>query len=111
MANLRNSVTLIGNLGKDPEMKAFEGNKKKATISLATSETYRNQKGEKIKDTQWHYIVMWGHLADIAEKFLKKGSEVAIEGRLVYRTFEDTKGEKRYQTEINANELVLLQRK
>jgi single-strand DNA-binding protein len=110
MANLRNSVQLIGNLGHDPEVKSFNG-KQKASFSIATTETYRNQKGEKVQDTQWHNIVVWGKLAEIASKYLKKGSEVAIEGKLVHRSYETTAGEKRYITEINVNDLVMLKTK
>ena len=107
MKNLRNSVQLIGNIGKDPEVKSFE-NSKKASFSIATNETYKNQKGEKVKETQWHNVVVWGKLADIVEKYLRKGNEVAIEGKLVHRTYETSTGEKRYVTEINVNDLVML---
>ena len=106
MKSLRNSVQLIGRLGKDPEVKEFK-NSKKATFSIATSDSYKNQKGEKIQDTQWHNIVIWGSLAGIAEKYLKKGQEIAVEGRLIHRVYE-ANGEKRYITEINANDLVML---
>lgn len=107
MKSLRNSVQLIGNIGKDPEVKSFEKNKK-ASFSIATNETYKNQKGEKIKETQWHNVVVWGKLADIVEKYLKKGNEVAIEGKLVHRSYETATGEKRFITEINVNDLVML---
>lgn len=107
MKSLRNSVQLIGRLGKDPEVKEF-GEKKKATFSIATSDSYKNQKGEKIEDTQWHNIVIWGKLAGVAEKYLKKGAEVAIEGKLVHRIYETEKGEKKFFTEINVNDLVML---
>jgi len=107
MKSLRNSVQLIGRLGKDPEVKVF-GEKKKATFSMATSDSYKNQKGEKVEDTQWHTVVIWGKLAGIAEKYLKKGTEVAIEGKLVHRIYETDKGEKKFFTEINVNDLVLL---
>ena len=107
MKSLRNSVQLIGRLGKDPEVKTF-GEKMKASFSLATSDSYKNQKGEKIQDTQWHNVVIWGKLAGVAEKYLKKGNEVAVEGKLVHRSFETTEGEKRYITEINVNDLVML---
>jgi single-strand DNA-binding protein len=106
MKSLRNSVQLIGRLGKDPEVKNFEKNKK-ASFSIATTDSYKNQKGEKIEDTQWHNIVIWGKLAGVAEKYLKKGHEVAVEGKLVHRVYE-TNGEKRYITEINVNDLVML---
>ena len=108
MANLRNSVQLIGRLGKDPEVRTFDSGKKLASFSIATSETYKNQKGEKVEDTQWHNLVIWGKLADIAGKYLKKGSEIAIEGKLIHRAYETTNGEKRYITEINVNDLVML---
>lgn len=108
MKTLRNSVQLIGRLGKDPEVKSFDTGNKLATFSLATTDTYKNAKGEKVKDTQWHNVVIWGKLADIAGKYLKKGNEVAVEGKLVHRTYETTAGEKRYVTEINVNDLVML---
>jgi len=107
MKTLRNSVQLIGRLGKDPEVKTF-GEKKKAAFSIATSETYKNAKGEKVEDTQWHNLVIWGKLADVAGKYLKKGSEVAVEGRLIHRVYETDKGEKRFFTEINVNDFVML---
>ncbi|MCU0358930.1 MAG: single-stranded DNA-binding protein [Cyclobacteriaceae bacterium] len=107
MKSLRNSVQLIGRLGKDPEVKVY-GDKKKASFSIATSDTYKNQKGEKVEDTQWHNVVIWGKLAGVAEKYLKKGQEVCIEGRLVHRDYETDKDEKRYITEINVNDLVML---
>ncbi|MBS1559201.1 MAG: single-stranded DNA-binding protein [Bacteroidetes bacterium] len=107
MKSVRNSVQLIGRLGKDPEVKTF-GDKKKAAFSIATSDSYKNAKGEKVEDTQWHNLVIWGKLAEVAGKYLKKGSEVAIEGKLVHRTYETDKGEKRFITEINVNDLVML---
>ncbi|MBL7856647.1 MAG: single-stranded DNA-binding protein [Cyclobacteriaceae bacterium] len=107
MTSLRNSVHLIGRLGKDPEVKTFGDNKKKASFSIATTDSYKNQKGEKVEDTQWHNVVIWGKLAGIAEKYLKKGQEVAVEGKLIHRMYE-TGGEKRYITEINVNDLVML---
>ena len=106
MSSLRNSVHLIGRLGKDPEVKEFN-NSKKAWFSIATTETYKNQKGEKVEDTQWHNIVIWGKLANIAEKYLKKGQEVALAGKLIHRMYESN-GEKKYITEINVNDLVML---
>jgi single-strand DNA-binding protein len=106
MKSLRNSVQLIGRLGKDPEVKEF-GKSKKASFSIATTDTYKNQKGDKVEDIQWHNIVIWGKLAGIAEKYLKKGHEVAIEGKLVHRMYESN-GEKKYITEINVNDFVML---
>ena len=107
MKSLRNSVQLIGNIGKDPEVKSFEKSKK-ASFSIATNESYKNQKGEKVEETQWHNVVVWGKLADVVEKYLKKGNEVAIEGKLVHRSYETATGEKRYITEINVNDLLML---
>lgn len=105
MKNLRNSVQLIGRLGKDVEVKEFSKSKK-ASFTIATSESYKNQNGEKVEDTQWHNIVIWGKLAEVAGKYLKKGQEVAVEGKLVHRSYE-TNGEKKYVTEINVNDLVM----
>ena len=107
MKSLRNSVTLIGRLGKDPEDKAFDG-KKKASFSIATTDTYKNAEGKKMEDTQWHNLVIWGPLATVAEKYLKKGMEVCIEGKLVHRDYASTKGEKRHITEIVVNDLLML---
>jgi single-strand DNA-binding protein len=112
MASLRNSVQLIGRLGKDPEIKTFEKSKMKvASVTLATNETYTNHKGEKVEDTQWHNLVLWGRLATLVSNYLKKGSEIAIEGKLVHRSYETANGEKRYITEINVNDLVMLRGK
>jgi single-strand DNA-binding protein len=106
MKSLRNSVQLIGRLGKDPDVKEFSG-KKKASFSIATTDSYKNQKGEKVEDTQWHNIVIWGKLAGVAEKYLKKGQEVVVEGRLVHRAYEKA-GEKKYITEIDVNDMVMV---
>ena len=108
MKTLRNSVQLIGRLGKDPDVKTFGDNKKKASLSIATTDSYKNAKGEKVEDTQWHNLVIWGSLAGVAEKYLKKGQEIAVEGKLVHRAYETNAGEKRYVTEINVNDLVML---
>lgn len=108
MKTLRNSVQLIGRLGKDPEVKTYGDNKKKASLSIATTDSYKNAKGEKVEDTQWHNLVIWGSLAGVAEKYLKKGQEIAVEGKLVHRAYETNAGEKRYITEINVNDLVML---
>ena len=107
MKSMRNSVQLIGRLGKDPEVKEFDKSKK-ATFTIATNDSYKNQKGEKVEDTQWHNIVIWGQLAEVANKYLKKGMEVCVEGKLVHRNYETDKGEKRYITEINVNDLLML---
>jgi single-strand DNA-binding protein len=108
MSTLKNKVQLIGNLGNTPEIINLESGKKLAKISVATNETYKNNKGETIKDTQWHNCVAWGKTAEIIEKYLQKGNEVAIEGKLVNRSYEDKNGDKRYTTEIVINELLML---
>ncbi len=108
MNALKNKVQLIGNLGNAPEVKNTESGKKLVKFSLATNETYRNAKGEKVVETQWHNLIAWGKVADIAEKYLSKGSEVAIEGKLVNDNYTDKDGTKRYQTQIVVQELLLL---
>lgn len=107
MTSLKNSVQLIGRLGNDPEVKNFESGKKLATFSLATNERYINNKGEKVDETQWHNIIVWGKKANIVEDYLKKGSEIAMEGKLINRSYEKN-GEKRYVTEISLNELYMI---
>ncbi|HJX71353.1 MAG TPA: single-stranded DNA-binding protein [Bacteroidales bacterium] len=108
MNHLRNCVNLIGNLGMDPEVKTLENGKKFARFSIATSERFKNAEGEQIKETQWHQVVVWGGNATIAEKFLKKGKEVALSGRLSHRSYEDKNGSTRYLTEVVVNDIVLL---
>ena len=108
MSTLRNKVQLIGNLGKDPEIVNFDGDKKLAKFTIATNETYKNQKGEKVTDTQWHNVVAWGKTAEIIENYVTKGKEVAIEGKLTSRSYDDKEGIKRYITEVVCNELVML---
>ena len=111
MNNLRNKVQLIGHLGADPEIKTFDSGKKKVRLSLATSENYKSSTGEKVEQTQWHNLIGWGKTADIAENYLHKGSELAIEGKLSYRTFDDKNGDKKYITEIMINEIMMLGKK
>ena len=106
MNTLKNSVRLVGNLGMDPEVKSFDNNRKLAKIAIATNETYKNDKGEKITDTQWHNLVLWGAQAKLAEDLLKKGDEIAIEGKLASRSYVDKDGNKRYVTEIVVNEFL-----
>jgi single-strand DNA-binding protein len=108
MNALKNKVQLIGNLGNAPEVKNTENGKKLVRFALATNETYRNAKGDKIVETQWHNLIAWGKVAEIAEKYLSKGTEVAIEGKLVNNNYTDKDGNKRYGTEIVVNELLLL---
>lgn len=108
MYALKNKVQLIGNLGNNPEVKTLDGGKKIAKFSVATNETYRNSKGEKVVETQWHNLIAWGKVAEIAEKYLHKGSEVALEGKLINRSYNDKDGNKKFVTEIQVNELLLL---
>jgi single-strand DNA-binding protein len=108
MSTLRNKVQLIGNLGSNPEIITLDSGKKLAKFSLATNESYKNLQGEKVTDTQWHNIVAWNKTAEIIEKFLVKGNEVAIEGKLTTRAYETKEGEKRYITEVVCNELLML---
>jgi len=108
MNTLRNKVQLIGNLGNDPEIISLESGKKLAKFSLATNESYKNAQGEKVNQTDWHNLVAWGKTADIIEKYVTKGKEVAIEGKLTTRSWEDKDGMKRYVTEVVVNELLML---
>ncbi|MEZ5014640.1 MAG: single-stranded DNA-binding protein [Chitinophagales bacterium] len=108
MSSIKNKVQLIGHLGKDPEVKVFGGNKKLTRFSIATNETYKNANGEKVTETQWHNVVAWGKTAEIAAKYLQKGSEVAIEGKLLNDNYTDKNGVKRYNTEVQVSEMVML---
>ena len=108
MTTLRNSVQLIGHLGNDPEATTFGENKTKVKFSLATSNYYRDKEGERVQETQWHNIVAFGNTATIAEKYLKKGSEIAVAGKITYNSWEDKDGNTKYFTDIIANELVML---
>ena len=105
-----NKVILVGNLGKDPEVRHLESGRAVANFSLATSETYKNREGEKVTHTEWHNIVLWTPLAEIGERFLKKGSQVYIEGKLTTRSYDDKEGIKRYIVEVVGRELTLLGR-
>jgi single-strand DNA-binding protein len=108
MSTLRNKVQLIGNVGNDPEILDLESGKKVAKFTMATNESYRNEKGEKVQSTEWHNIVAWGKLAGIIEKYVTKGKEIAVEGKLTSRSYETKEGDKRYVTEIVADEILLL---
>jgi single-strand DNA-binding protein len=108
MNTLRNKVQLIGNLGNEPEIIKLDSGKMLAKFSIATNESYKNAKGERITDTQWHNIVAWGKTAEIVEKYVGKGKEVAIEGKLTSRSYETKEGDKRYVTEVVCNELLML---
>ena len=108
MSTLRNTVQLIGHVGNEPEIVNLESGKKLAKFSVATNESYKNAKGEKITDTQWHNIVAWGKTAELIENYVPKGKEVGIEGKLTSRSYEDKDGVKRYITEVVCKELLLL---
>jgi len=104
---MKNRVQLIGHIGQEPEVKTVN-DKKVANITLATNDFYTNDKGEKVEQTEWHRITAWGKTAEIIEKYVSKGKEIAIEGKLSYRNYEDKDGIKRYVTEIVATEILLL---
>lgn len=108
MNALRNKVQLIGRLGQEPEIVNLESGKKLAKFSLATNENYTNSKGEKVENTEWHNIVAWGKTAEIIEKYVNKGQEIAIEGKLTSRAYEDKEGIKRYITEVVCSEMLML---
>lgn len=108
MYALKNKVQLIGNMGAKAEVRTTEKGKKVARFSMATSESYRNAGGEKVTETQWHQLVAWGKVAEIVEKYTDKGSELAIEGKLIHRSYEDKEGVKKYITEVQVNELLML---
>ena len=108
MNNLRNRVNLIGNIGIDPQVREVQGGKKMARFTLATKDTYRNNDGEKVTETQWHNIITWGAKAVFAEKYLRAGQEVAIEGKLNHREYTDEKGDRRFYTEVVANDMLIL---
>jgi single-strand DNA-binding protein len=111
MSTLRNKVQLIGNLGNNPEIITLESEKKVAKFSIATNESYKNSQGEKVTDTQWHNVIAWNKTAEIIERYLEKGSEVAVEGKLTSRSYETKEGEKRYVTEVVVSELLMLGKK
>ena len=107
MSTLKNKVQLIGNVGNEPEITNLDSGKKVAKFSIATNEFYKNSNGEKEQNTQWHNVVAWGKIAEIIEKYVGKGKEVALEGKLTSRSYETKEGEKRYVTEVVANEILL----
>ena len=111
MNALRNRVQLIGRLGQDPEVKQTKNGRTLARFSLATTEIYKDSQGERQEETQWHPIVVWGERAEIAGKYLRKGKEVALEGKLVHRTYDDADGNKKYITEVVVNEFLMLGKK
>jgi single-strand DNA-binding protein len=111
MYALKNKVQLIGNLGNAPEIKNTDNGKKVARFSMATNESYKKENGERVTETQWHNLVAWGKVAELAEQYLNKGSEIAIEGKLTHRDYTDKDGVKRYITEVVVNEILLLDKK
>jgi single-strand DNA-binding protein len=108
MNQLRNRVQLIGNLGADPELREFDKGKKMVRFSVATNESYKNASGEVVKETQWHNVVAWNKTAEIADKYLNKGQEVCLSGKLSNRKYEDSEGVTHYVSEIVATEILLL---
>ncbi|PWA06573.1 single-stranded DNA-binding protein [Flavobacterium psychrotolerans] len=108
MNAMKNRVQLIGNVGNDPEIKNLDGGKKLANLTIATKDSYKNDKGEKVDQTEWHRVVAWGKTAEIIEKYVTKGIQVAIEGKLSHRSYDDKNGEKRYVTEVVVSELLML---
>lgn len=108
---MKNKVLLIGNVGKTPEIKTFESGKKLASFSLATHDFYYNDKGDKIEQTDWHSLVAWGKTVDFIEKFIDKGREILIDGKLTSRSYDDKDGNKRFVTEVVVNEVYLMEQK
>lgn len=111
MSAIRNQVQLIGNLGQKPEIKTFGEDRKVAKFSIATSDYYYDNKGEKKEQTQWHNVVVWGKQADVVEKYLDKGMQVAVSGKITYRNYDDKDGNKKYITEIIASDFLMLDKK
>ena len=111
MNALKNRVQLIGRLGQDPEVKQLSNGGTLARFSVATTETYKNKQGERVEDTQWHNVVLWGNLAELAGQYLHKGKEVALEGKLNHRTYDDKDGNKRYVTEVVGSDFLMLGKK
>ncbi len=108
MSTLKNHVQLIGNVGQEPTITNLENGKKVARFSIATNEFYKNKNGEKEQNIEWHTVVAWGKTAEIVENYVVKGKEVGVSGKLKSRSYEDKDGVKRYVTEIEANEILLL---
>ena len=108
MRNLKNKVQLIGNLGRDVELKETTGGKHLAKVSIATSDSYKNAEGEKVEEVQWHNLIGWGKVAENMDKFWKKGMEIAIQGKLIHRAYEDKEGSNRQITEIVVSDFMML---
>lgn len=108
MNAMKNKVQLIGNVGQDPEIRTLESGRKLAHLNIATNEIYKNEQGDKVEKTEWHRVTAWGKTAEIIEKYVVKGKEVAVEGKLTHRSYDDKNGEKRFITEVVVNEILLL---
>ncbi len=108
MNEMKNRVQLIGNVGGEPEIRTLETGKKVAHLTIATNDYYKNDKGEKVQQTEWHRVTAWGKVAEIIEKYVVKGKEIAVEGKLTHRSYDDKNGEKRYVTEVIVNDILLL---
>lgn len=108
MKQIKNRVVLIGRVGQTPEIKSFGSGRRRAQFSLAVSEVYYDDKGEKVENTQWHRIAAWGKTVSFIEKFVNKGIELAVDGKLSNRSYEDSQGNKRYITEVMVSEILLL---
>lgn len=111
MNSLRNKVMLVGRMGMDPELKTVNGSSKLAKFSLATNESYTNAKGEKVKETQWHNLIAWGKTAEFIEKYCGKGMELVVEGKLINHNYTDKNDIKRYVTEIQVSDILILTQK
>ena len=108
MNAMKNTAQLIGHVGNDPEIKTFDGGRKLANLTIATNDSYKNDKGEKVEQTEWHKVVAWGKTVELIEKYVTKGLQIGIEGKLTHRSYDDKNGEKRYITEVVVNEVLLL---
>lgn len=108
MSTLRNKVQLVGHVGQNPEIKILESNKKLARLSLATNESYSNTKGEKVDQTVWHNLVVWGNLSNIVEQHVTKGKQIAVEGKLSYNNYTTKDGVIKHTAEIIVDEIILL---
>jgi len=108
MKSLKNRIQLIGRLGKDPEYRLLDSGRQVVNFPIATNDSYTKTGGERVEETQWHQVVAWGQLADIVEKYLKKGSEVALQGKLIHKNYEAPDGSKRYFSEVVADEILMM---
>jgi single-strand DNA-binding protein len=105
---MKNSVQLIGNVGNDPEIQTLENGNKMVYLNIATNDRFTDDKGEKVEQTEWHRVIAWGKIAEIIEKYVAKGKEIGVEGKLTHRSYEDKNGEKKFITEVVVHEVLLL---